>query len=39
MPVVTRIIDIRDNELVDFQGSSDEYLARKEEARRLDQMP
>jgi ATPase subunit of ABC transporter with duplicated ATPase domains len=36
--LATRIIDIKDHELVDFQGSYDEYLASQEEAERLVQI-
>ena len=33
--LATRIIDIKNNELVDFQGSYDEYLASQEQGERL----
>jgi ATPase subunit of ABC transporter with duplicated ATPase domains len=36
--LATRIIDIKDNELVNFQGTYDEYLASQEAAERVAQV-
>ena len=33
--LATRIIDIKDNELVDFQGTYDEYLSSQQVAERV----